>query len=95
MHQDLLAYLVRRLLENGANASFVSQLLDNRIPPQEVVADPLAKAEQWLQQPTPGVAPPATLFQPERRNSQGYDWLDPQTLEELEAMRALGGNSNG
>ncbi|MEZ5448184.1 MAG: proline dehydrogenase family protein [Thiolinea sp.] len=95
VHQDLLAYLVQRLLENGANASFVSQLLDNRIPPQEVVADPLAKgrtmaAATHARCPHPGHPVPAGT-----RNSQGYDWLDPQTLEELEAMRALGGSSSG
>ncbi|MEZ5536273.1 MAG: bifunctional proline dehydrogenase/L-glutamate gamma-semialdehyde dehydrogenase PutA [Thiolinea sp.] len=87
VHQDLLAYLVRRLLENGANASFVSQLLDNNIPPREVTADPVEKAQAWLQQAVPGVPAPETLFQPERANSRGFDWLDVNDVATLEAIR--------
>ncbi|MCB1638319.1 MAG: proline dehydrogenase family protein, partial [Thiothrix sp.] len=88
VHQDLLAYLVRRLLENGANASFVNQLLDNAIPPREVVADPLAVAQAWLEQPLVGVAAPGTLFLPERANSRGFDWQDTADMQALEALRA-------
>ena len=87
VHQDLLAYLVRRLLENGANASFVSQLLDNDIPPREVTADPVEKAEAWLQQAVTGVPAPESLFQPERTNSKGFDWLDVSDVETIEALR--------
>ena len=88
VHQDLLAYLVRRLLENGANASFVSQVLDNQIPPSEVTADPIKKAEEWLQQAVPGVADPKDLFMPERTNSKGFDWLDVADIATMESMRA-------
>ena len=87
VHQDLLAYLVRRLLENGANASFVNQLLDQAIPPREVVADPLAVARAWLVQPVVGVAPPEALFLPERMNSHGFDWQDAADVLTLEALR--------
>ena len=88
VHQDLLAYLVRRLLENGANASFVSQVLDNQIPPSEVTADPFNKAEAWLSQAVPGVAKPDDLFLPERVNSKGFDWLDVADIEKMESLRA-------
>ncbi|MCL4110430.1 UNVERIFIED_CONTAM: hypothetical protein GTU68_022312 [Idotea baltica] len=88
VHQDLLAYLVRRLLENGANASFVSQVLDNQIPPSEVTADPIKKAQEWLQQAVPGVAEPKDLFMPERTNSKGFDWLDVADIATMESLRA-------
>ncbi len=88
VHQDLLAYLVRRLLENGANASFVSQVLDNQIPPSEVTADPVNKAQAWLSQAVPGVAKPDDLFLPERANSKGFDWLDVADIEKMENLRA-------
>ncbi len=88
VHQDLLAYLVRRLLENGANASFVNQVLDNQIPPSKVTADPIKKAESWLAQAMPGVAKPDDLFMPERSNSKGFDWLDVADIQKMESMRA-------
>ncbi len=88
VHQDLLAYLVRRLLENGANASFVSQVLDNQIPPSEVTADPVKKAEIWLSQAVPGVAEPDDLFMPERTNSKGFDWLDVADIQKIESIRS-------
>ncbi len=87
IHQDLLAYLVRRLLENGANASFVSQVLDNQIPPSEVTADPIKKAQEWLQQAVPGVIEPKDLFMPERTNSKGFDWLDVSDIATMKKMR--------
>ena len=87
VHRDLLAYLVRRLLENGANASFVHLLLDTAIPPQKVVADPISIAHEWLQHPTLGVAAPNALFQPERVNSKGFDWQSAQDFVVIDAMR--------
>lgn len=88
VHQDLLAYLVRRLLENGANASFVSQVLDNQIPPSEVTADPVNQAQAWLNHAVPGVANPNDLFLPERVNSKGFDWLDIADVAKMEKLRA-------
>jgi RHH-type transcriptional regulator, proline utilization regulon repressor / proline dehydrogenase / delta 1-pyrroline-5-carboxylate dehydrogenase len=87
VHRDLLAYLVRRLLENGANASFVNQLLDLAIPPREVTADPINIAQAWLQHPTVGVAKPDALFQPERVNSIGFDWQSVTDIEIIESLR--------
>ncbi|WP_372573220.1 bifunctional proline dehydrogenase/L-glutamate gamma-semialdehyde dehydrogenase PutA [Ruegeria jejuensis] len=82
-HRDLLAYLVRRLLENGANSSFVNQIVDEDVPPEEVAADPfdLIQAEA---QPIP-TGP--ELFAPERPNSMGFDLTHAPTLETIEAAR--------
>ncbi|MBH1986898.1 MAG: proline dehydrogenase family protein, partial [Burkholderiales bacterium] len=66
-HRDLLAYLVRRLLENGANSSFVHQLADPGVALAELLASPLAL------HPGSGVPLPEALFGPTRRNSQGLD----------------------
>ena len=80
-HQDLLAYLVRRLLENGANSSFVNQIVDTDVPAEEVAADPFdAVATQIL---TKGTA----LFAPERPNSTGWDLSHRPTRETLEMAR--------
>ncbi|SDH61270.1 bifunctional proline dehydrogenase/L-glutamate gamma-semialdehyde dehydrogenase PutA [Roseospirillum parvum] len=85
-HRDLLAYLVRRLLENGANSSFVNQLLDAQVPAATVAADPFAAED--LGRPNPAVRPPPDLFAPERRNSAGTDLTDPPTRAAFEAARA-------
>jgi len=71
-HEDLLPYLVRRLLENGANSSFVHALLDEDIPAQEVVRDPIARVEAHPDR-HPKIALPAELYGPKRRNSPGRD----------------------
>ncbi|MGB0798102.1 MAG: proline dehydrogenase family protein, partial [Planktomarina sp.] len=76
-HQDLLAYLVRRLLENGANSSFVNQIFDEDVPSSLVAADPFAK----LGEPGPIVDLPRDLFAPTRVNSSGLDLADPLVLE--------------
>lgn len=66
-HRDLLAYLVRRLLENGAHASFVHQLADPALGLEALLRSPLQPA------PGPAIALPAGLFGPGRPNSQGLD----------------------
>lgn len=84
-HRDLLAYLVRRLLENGANSSFVNQIVDESVSPQEVARDPfdaLATAR-----PPAALRAPADLFAPARRNSTGFDLSDEQTLGRIQAAR--------
>ncbi|WP_096702773.1 bifunctional proline dehydrogenase/L-glutamate gamma-semialdehyde dehydrogenase PutA [Magnetospirillum sp. 15-1] len=84
-HQDLLPYLVRRLLENGANSSFVSRLADDEIPAHVVAADPLAVLGRIAPQP---VVDPAALFGPLRRNSGGLDLSSPAVLAELDLALA-------
>ena len=62
-HSDLLAYLVRRLLENGANSSFVHQLTDEDVPPEDIARDPFdAVASQTAGRQYPAIARPAAIF---------------------------------
>ena len=82
-HRDLLAYLVRRLLENGANSSFVNQIVDESVPPEEVARDPFDAARD----PTPHLPTGPELFLPERPNSRGFDLRHQPTLEAIEAAR--------
>ena len=72
-HKDLLAYLVRRLLENGANSSFVNRFLDDAVPLAKVVRDPIAAARESGGSPHPGIVLPPELFGDQRRNSLGLD----------------------
>tara|TARA_R110002020_G_scaffold83397_2_gene207282 strand:+ start:194792 stop:197926 length:3135 start_codon:yes stop_codon:yes gene_type:complete len=71
-HKDLLPYLVRRLLENGANASFVHSFLDPDVPVEDVVDDPITRIEIGPRR-HPGIPTPPRLYGPERRNSTGLD----------------------
>ncbi|MEO1089353.1 MAG: bifunctional proline dehydrogenase/L-glutamate gamma-semialdehyde dehydrogenase PutA [Pseudomonadota bacterium] len=87
-HEDLLAYLVRRLLENGANSSFVNQLVDEAVPPAHLARDPIAAATAGGLQPNPAISTPGDLFRPDRTNSLGFDLTDPLTLDELDRARA-------
>ncbi len=83
-HETLLAYLVRRLLENGANTSFVHQLVDERIPIEELIADPVAEARRQGGAPHAQIVLPGDLFAPERKNSKGLDLSDAGARTELE-----------
>ncbi len=81
-HRDLLAYLVRRLLENGANSSFVHQLADERLTEADILADPVAKIAAVGGKRHPSIPLPVDLFGPGgHRNSAGLDLSDVGTLE--------------
>jgi len=80
-HRDLLAYLVRRLLENGANSSFVHQVGDPGVPLERLVADPLA-ALPAPYTPHPSVPRPRDML-PDRRSARGLDLADVPVLERL------------
>ncbi len=80
-HADLLAYLVRRLLENGANGSFVHQIADHEVPAATVAADPFAALPSAR-----SIATGAELHLP-RRNGKGFDLTDPVALDALLAER--------
>ncbi|MCB2128400.1 MAG: bifunctional proline dehydrogenase/L-glutamate gamma-semialdehyde dehydrogenase PutA [Rhodobacteraceae bacterium] len=87
-HRDLLAYLVRRLLENGANSSFVNQIVDEDVAPETVAGCPFDAVEAML----PGLTNRAIrkgpeLFAPERANSLGFDLTDAPTLARIDAER--------
>jgi RHH-type proline utilization regulon transcriptional repressor/proline dehydrogenase/delta 1-pyrroline-5-carboxylate dehydrogenase len=71
-HEALLPYLVRRLLENGANTSFVHALLDERVPVETVVGDPIAAVEAQPG-PHPKIPRPRALYGAARLNSMGVD----------------------
>jgi len=88
-YRDLLAYLVRRLLENGANSSFVSVAADPAVP----VADILRRPQHWIASPAaarhPAIPLPRDLYAPERVNSSGVEFGERAALAALvEAVRA-------
>ncbi|MFT5258308.1 MAG: RHH-type proline utilization regulon transcriptional repressor/proline dehydrogenase [Saprospiraceae bacterium] len=78
-HKDLLAYLVRRLLENGANSSFVNRLVDKDLPIEEIIADPADKLIEAEHVRHPKIPLPAD-FLPERINSAGFNADDANEL---------------
>ncbi|WP_424975215.1 bifunctional proline dehydrogenase/L-glutamate gamma-semialdehyde dehydrogenase PutA [Dinoroseobacter sp. S124A] len=85
-HSDLLAYLVRRLLENGANSSFVNQIVDEDVDPAEIAQDPFASLD--ADPSDPGlVTMPADLYQPERPNSLGWDLRNTDDVAAFHAAR--------
>lgn len=86
-HRDLLAYLVRRLLENGANSSFVNQIVDETVPPQEVAACPITAMEAMAPVESPVLRTGPALFG-SRANSKGWDLTDSADLAAIEAARA-------
>jgi RHH-type proline utilization regulon transcriptional repressor/proline dehydrogenase/delta 1-pyrroline-5-carboxylate dehydrogenase len=90
-HETLLAYLVRRLLENGANTSFVNRIADTSISIDELVRDPVAQVEDMARRegrmglPHPAIALPRDLYGATRANSRGLDLADENTLAQLAA----------
>ena len=80
-HRDLLAYLVRRLLENGANSSFVHQLADERLSEEELLADPVERVAEVGGSPHPNIPLPVDLFGA-WRNSAGIDLNERRVLRE-------------
>jgi RHH-type proline utilization regulon transcriptional repressor/proline dehydrogenase/delta 1-pyrroline-5-carboxylate dehydrogenase len=82
-HEDLLPYLVRRLLENGANTSFVNRILDERLPPEQIIADPVAEADRTHPAAEPRIARPDELFGATRPNSRGVNLADGGELRAL------------
>ena len=87
-HEDLLAYLVRRLLENGANSSFVNQIVDTTVSSEAIAQDPFSFADQALATLSHrSITMPADLYQPGRKNSKGIDLTDPLVVEQLTLER--------
>jgi RHH-type proline utilization regulon transcriptional repressor/proline dehydrogenase/delta 1-pyrroline-5-carboxylate dehydrogenase len=81
-HEDLLPYLVRRLLENGANSSFVNRITDEAVPPAQLVADPVATVAAFASKPHPNIPPPSNIFA-DRKNSMGVNLANEQELATL------------
>nr|WP_312869654.1 bifunctional proline dehydrogenase/L-glutamate gamma-semialdehyde dehydrogenase PutA [Jiella pacifica] len=84
-HRDLLAYLVRRLLENGANSSFVHQIVDKAVPATKIARDPF-EALSTAKAPS-ALRAPAAIFGEKRRNSKGFDLSDRGVLAAIETER--------
>jgi len=82
-HKDLLAYLVRRLLENGANSSFVNRIADEQVSLEALVRDPVAELEAVEPKRNPAIVLPRDIFGPARHNSAGVDLSDPLVREPL------------
>ncbi|APH53332.1 Delta-1-pyrroline-5-carboxylate dehydrogenase [Granulibacter bethesdensis] len=92
-HETLLAYLVRRLLENGANTSFVNRVADTAFPIEQLIADPVQQITAMQSEcgaPHPKIRSPRSLYGPERENAWGIDLTDATRLAQLaEACIAL------
>jgi RHH-type transcriptional regulator, proline utilization regulon repressor / proline dehydrogenase / delta 1-pyrroline-5-carboxylate dehydrogenase len=99
-HQTLLAYLVRRLLENGANSSFVNQAADPSVAIEKLVEDPLetvnkiAAAEGRIGLPHPAIALPPQLYGSLRTNSLGFDLADESCLAQLSSLQQIAANDH-
>jgi RHH-type transcriptional regulator, proline utilization regulon repressor / proline dehydrogenase / delta 1-pyrroline-5-carboxylate dehydrogenase len=88
-HADLVAYLVRRLLENGANTSFVNRLADETAPLEDIVRDPVERVAQERDRPVKLLPRPPDIYLPERRNSGGLALSEPAVRAPLlEAIAA-------
>jgi RHH-type proline utilization regulon transcriptional repressor/proline dehydrogenase/delta 1-pyrroline-5-carboxylate dehydrogenase len=105
-HRDLLAYLVRRLLENGANSSFVSVAADRSVPIGAILERPQSRIGDPRHARNPKIPLPRDLYGPERRNSSGLEFGDRASLEALlaeirdagmpkEAVALIDGASHG
>jgi RHH-type proline utilization regulon transcriptional repressor/proline dehydrogenase/delta 1-pyrroline-5-carboxylate dehydrogenase len=82
-HKELLAYLVRRLLENGANSSFVNRIADDDIPVDDLIRDAIAELERLEPKRNPAIPLPNDIFGKGRINSAGVDLSDPLVREPL------------
>ncbi|MEE4162893.1 MAG: bifunctional proline dehydrogenase/L-glutamate gamma-semialdehyde dehydrogenase PutA [Woeseiaceae bacterium] len=85
-HKDLLPYLVRRLLENGANTSFVNRIVDESVDVDDIVADPVTAARAAGFKPHPRIPAPGAMFD-DRRNSAGINLPDRRVSSAL--LRAM------
>jgi RHH-type proline utilization regulon transcriptional repressor/proline dehydrogenase/delta 1-pyrroline-5-carboxylate dehydrogenase len=82
-HEDLLPYLVRRLLENGANSSFVNRIADKKTPLSALIVSPIAKIKSMAQIPNPNIPLPKGIFGASRVNSSGLDLSNTAVCEKL------------
>ena len=88
VHEDLLAYLVRRLLENGANSSFVNQVLDEKVPPEKVVRDPVTAILENPSIANDKIPSPNAIYGETRKNSSGINFPNPATLADFDKARS-------
>ncbi|MBO1256624.1 bifunctional proline dehydrogenase/L-glutamate gamma-semialdehyde dehydrogenase PutA [Alteromonas sp. 5E99-2] len=83
VHEDLLAYLVRRLLENGANTSFVNAIVDDEQHVEALLEDPVEKTQHQRQHANTKIKVSSELYSPERINSKGIDITDINEMNQL------------
>jgi len=83
VHEDLLAYLVRRLLENGANSSFVNAIVDDTLPVESLLEDPVERTQRLRDRENKQIRMPIDLYAPDRDNSKGFDIYDNNQVIEL------------
>jgi RHH-type proline utilization regulon transcriptional repressor/proline dehydrogenase/delta 1-pyrroline-5-carboxylate dehydrogenase len=76
-HEDLVSYLVRRLLENGANTSFVNRLADEAAPIEDIIRDPVESVAREGEKPVRRLPRPPEIYAPERVNSAGLVLSEP------------------
>ncbi len=86
-HKDLLAYLVRRLLENGANSSFVNQINDRRLPSRTLAADPMGRIALLGSRRSRALKSPTGLYLPGRQAARGWDLSSSTAAQEIETAR--------
>ncbi len=82
-HEDLLAYLVRRLLENGANSSFINRFMDAEVPASDVVPDPVGVTRNLQAIAHPKISKPENIFGMSRINSKGLDLTSSLPVSKL------------
>jgi RHH-type proline utilization regulon transcriptional repressor/proline dehydrogenase/delta 1-pyrroline-5-carboxylate dehydrogenase len=89
-HEDLLPYLVRRLLENGANSSFVNRIADENVSMGELITDPVMKVRNYESKTHPNIPLPVHLYGHERLNSRGIDLANRPVLQALAQAMDVG-----
>jgi RHH-type proline utilization regulon transcriptional repressor/proline dehydrogenase/delta 1-pyrroline-5-carboxylate dehydrogenase len=85
-HADLLPYLVRRLLENGANTSFVNRIENDKLPVDDLIRDPVTSVQSLHSIPNPAIPLPRHMFGEARANSKGLNFYDTMTLDALDRL---------
>lgn len=86
-HSDLLAYLVRRLLENGANSSFVHQIVDKTVSAEQIATDPFEVVAGFQSSSNPAIPKPVEIFGSQRLNAKGWDINDFNTFNHIKEQR--------
>jgi len=82
-HEELLAYLVRRLLENGANTSFVNRIIDEKVPVSEMIANPITKIQSFTSKPHPHIPLPESIYGKTRKNAMTINLANHTEVEKL------------
>ena len=100
-HHDLLPYLVRRLLENGANTNFINRIQNDKLPIEEMLTDPVEAISALNSKPHPKIPLPANIF-PDRKNSAGLEFANRlvsepllKQVEEFAGKKYTAGTGNG